>query len=499
MSASSSSISTSMVMPAAATLLEEEENGTNSVTNTNTGTATAVPSSVSTSDNALPTTTTSSPLHHSHVAFTADAQHHQQHLDSNSLHGSNAFQIEDIDDRLPAYLRPTTSTLTSLPASSSKQQHPPNETSADPTNNINNTNTKEYTPSSTPSTSLEEEDHEGLPDTTGTHIPKSTKPNGSKGTGSGDDSDTVAVVNIDEGHIDDIDNPKKIQSTHTHTHPHKKHRTTCCNLIPLPPKPTLLTQKDMPPWYQHTPYIRNGYREINNSVKLCLQSLFYVHNETGNFWSHAIGSAYFVALMGYTTFHLFCCHSKKVQGSCLKADYLGIVVLIVGSFIPIIYLAFYCTPLLQGIYLAMITSAGIGTVFINVNKRFLTPHYRPLRTILFIATGVSGIIPITHASILNGLAFTKNSLAFNYVITEGLLFILGAMLFLFQIPERWVNGMFDYWGNSHQIFHCLIVVASTVHYLGVLRAFRFWKGGNPWCSVALGDMDVSGSFGIGGW
>lgn len=52
--------------------------------------------------------------------------------------------------------------------------------------------------------------------------------------------------------------------------------------------PTVLTTSrfDVPPWMRGDRYVRTGYRRPLNSVYLCITSLFYIHNEWVNVWSH---------------------------------------------------------------------------------------------------------------------------------------------------------------------------------------------------------------------
>ena len=50
---------------------------------------------------------------------------------------------------------------------------------------------------------------------------------------------------------------------------------------------------------QSDPYIRRGYRRQYNNFSACLKSLFYLHNETVNIWSHLLPTlGYFLALIG---------------------------------------------------------------------------------------------------------------------------------------------------------------------------------------------------------
>ena len=69
---------------------------------------------------------------------------------------------------------------------------------------------------------------------------------------------------------------------------------------------SLLTFEDLPEWMQGDPYIRGGYRKQLNSLTECFESLFYLHNESVNIWSHLLGGVFFFALLltaDYSIFH----------------------------------------------------------------------------------------------------------------------------------------------------------------------------------------------------
>lgn len=53
-------------------------------------------------------------------------------------------------------------------------------------------------------------------------------------------------------------------------------------------KQTLLTIKQLPPWYDPNPFILSGYRPETRSYYRCFASWLYCHNETGNIYSHLI-------------------------------------------------------------------------------------------------------------------------------------------------------------------------------------------------------------------
>jgi adiponectin receptor len=215
----------------------------------------------------------------------------------------------------------------------------------------------------------------------------------------------------------------------------------------------------MPYWYVDNEYINLGYRRITNSYAGCIKSLAYLHNETGNIYTHGVGVIGFmlVTFMFYnawtiktdrlsdlliigtfffgaivclglsTAFHLCCCHSKHVCVMWNKADYLGIVILIIGSFVPVVYYGFYCNPIPQKLYLAMITIFGFGTIFISVSNRFSSPQYRYLRTLLFTSMGLSGILPLVHSFVIYGFVLSTRTFAADKIIFMGILYVSGGI------------------------------------------------------------------------
>ena len=142
----------------------------------------------------------------------------------------------------------------------------------------------------------------------------------------------------------------------------------------------------LPSWQRDNQYILSGYRTSSNSFDKSFASLIYLHNETVNTYSHLI-PAVILSLFGislYTTlarryasvstadtivfgcfflgailcisatFHTVQNHSSHIARIANQVDYIGIVLLIVGSFIPSIFYGFYCHPNLQRVYLTMV-------------------------------------------------------------------------------------------------------------------------------------------------
>jgi adiponectin receptor len=53
----------------------------------------------------------------------------------------------------------------------------------------------------------------------------------------------------------------------------------------------------LPSWLRDNEYLRSGHRPPLPSTKACLESLFRLHTETGNIWTHLIGAIFFLISM----------------------------------------------------------------------------------------------------------------------------------------------------------------------------------------------------------
>jgi adiponectin receptor len=286
-------------------------------------------------------------------------------------------------------------------------------------------------------------------------------------------------------------------------------------------KKLILLWEELSPWQQDNHYIHTGYRAPSNSYSKSFHSLLYLHNETVNIYTHLIGAllaalssillyatlspryltasredvhvfaSYFagaVACLGMSaTYHTIQNHSHEVAVWGNKLDYLGIVFLIWGSFIPVLYYAFTSEPELRRTYWAMITTLAAGTSVACVHPSFRTPALRPFRALMFVLMGLSAVFPVLHGIRLYGVEHLRKSIGLDWVLLEGALYITGAGIYAARIPEKWAPGKYDIWGSSHQIFHVLVVLAAASHCVGLVKAFDYAHG------VRMGDLkDVLG-------
>ncbi|CAF4174069.1 unnamed protein product [Rotaria sp. Silwood2] len=226
----------------------------------------------------------------------------------------------------------------------------------------------------------------------------------------------------------------------------------------------------LPHWLIDNEFLISGHRPPMPSVKQCFASIFRLHTETVNIWTHLLGTFVFIGIAIYfltrpasevhiekklifgafflgaivcllcsTLYHILYCHSPKISKFFSKLDYCGIAILIIGSVVPLLYYQFYCEFGTKIAYLSLIGLLGITCIVISMWDRFASSDYRVYR--------VSG--------------------ATQYLLLVAVLYVIGAALYAARIPERLAPGLFDIWFQSHQLFHVFVVAAACVHYYGI--------------------------------
>lgn len=78
--------------------------------------------------------------------------------------------------------------------------------------------------------------------------------------------------------------------------------------------------------------------------------------------------------------------------------------MIVGSFLPMLHYGFYCHSHLQALYSTLILSLGSMAMYTVLNRKFASPAYRPIRTSVFLALGLSAIFPVAHVLSMYGVS-----------------------------------------------------------------------------------------------
>ncbi|KAG8058274.1 hypothetical protein GUJ93_ZPchr0002g25655 [Zizania palustris] len=166
------------------------------------------------------------------------------------------------------------------------------------------------------------------------------------------------------------------------------------------------------------------------------------------------------------TAHLLACHSRRASVVFWQMDYAGISAMIVASFVPPVYYAFLCHPPARVAYLSAITALGALVVGALLSPSCSSPRFRRFRAALFLAMGLSGVVPALHALWLNW-GHVACYLALALEVVMGLAYAVGAWFYVSRVPEKWRPGVFDVVGHSHQIFHVFVLVGAVTHYVAV--------------------------------
>ncbi|XP_055923812.1 adiponectin receptor protein isoform X2 [Eupeodes corollae] len=254
--------------------------------------------------------------------------------------------------------------------------------------------------------------------------------------------------------------------------------------------------KNLPKWLQDNDFLHRGHRPPLPSFRACFKSIFRLHTETGNIWTHLLGCVAFIGVATYFlcsrdiqiqeklifgaffagaiiclgfsfAFHTLSCHSVEIGRLFSKLDYCGIALLIMGSFVPWLYYGFYCHYQPKVIYLSIVSVLGCLSIIVSLWDKFSEPALRPLRAGVFMSFGLSGVIPAIHYLLMEGWINSISRASLGWLVLMGLLYIIGALLYALRVPERWFPGKFDIWFQSHQLFHILVIAAAFVHYHGI--------------------------------
>lgn len=287
-------------------------------------------------------------------------------------------------------------------------------------------------------------------------------------------------------------------------------------------RPRLAFYHELDLWQQDNHYIRSGYVKETQSYAKCIQLLFFLHNETVNIYSHLIPSSLILfAIWIYlqtrlpihdnylgswekwnfmqfafacaacmfmsSTFHCVKAHSPAVCKHYNQLDYFGIVILITFSLNSIMLFAFYDVPHVKWFFVCLFLILGSACTVLTLHPDFAIPLYRPIRSTMFVLFGLSGVLPVLVAIHMYGWSTAKDRASIQWLILEGAFYIGGALLYAMRIPERFTYvdqdhqsllakptvGRFDIFGNSHQIFHCMVVIASYCHWRALLGCYLY--------------------------
>ncbi|KAL2041640.1 hypothetical protein N7G274_005424 [Stereocaulon virgatum] len=247
-----------------------------------------------------------------------------------------------------------------------------------------------------------------------------------------------------------------------------------------------LSWENIPSWMQSDPYIRRGYRRQLNSFSACLRSIFHLHNESVNIWSHLLPTLFYLSVLLATDysilhngidistadnaviqtyvfgsitclifsawFHIVAAHSEQVAMRFLKLDYLGILLNVAACATTFIYAGLYGKPNLQAFYISLFVICTTTVLSLIVSPLADGPEAAVWRTSLFIGLAASGFAPVAHMAIIEGTAGLQNFPIQKWCIMA-LFYLAGAAFYNLRVPEKFSPGTFDIWVSEPRRNH----------------------------------------------
>ena len=127
------------------------------------------------------------------------------------------------------------------------------------------------------------------------------------------------------------------------------------------------------------------------------------------------------------------CHSAKAFSLGMKLDFQGIILLMWGANIPLIYYGFICSLKLRIVYWTLTSAFALACSIFTFQPKFSEPHLRPLRAATFGSLALSTLIPVIHGLIAYGYAVQNQRMALQWVLATLVFNTLGATAYAFKV------------------------------------------------------------------
>lgn len=161
-----------------------------------------------------------------------------------------------------------------------------------------------------------------------------------------------------------------------------------------------------------------------------------------------------LCLLLSSIYHIFNCHSAEAYDQLLLCDYIGIFVLIFGSFYSALHYAFYCDDTWKLMYqgtMAVLCGTGILLAVL--------PYFsHEVKVYFFVGTIAFAIFPMAHTSYINGLDHVY------YWLAPIAWYAAGLLLYTYRFPESTFPGRFDIIFSSHNLWHFCVFFAGLTTY-----------------------------------
>uniref|UniRef100_A0A3B4XQQ9 Progestin and adipoQ receptor family member 8 n=1 Tax=Seriola lalandi dorsalis TaxID=1841481 RepID=A0A3B4XQQ9_SERLL len=274
----------------------------------------------------------------------------------------------------------------------------------------------------------------------------------------------------------------------------------CLTFLPLvhrllPSLPPTVRDVDVPPLFRER-FILGGYRPVGLSWRSYVLSLFQIHNETLNVWSHLLAAGilgfrlqgpegqgfsldvsslplvlYVFSAVTYLSCsavaHLLQSHSEHAHYSLFFLDYVGVAVYQYGCALA---LCLYSSDIFLPAAALLAWFSCATCCYAKLHFRRPYPLHRKLCQV--VPMGVAYLLdisPVAHRLVTYSVLCSRPQM-FPSVV----LFLLSAFFFSCPVPERFAPGRYDIVGHGHQLFHILLSLCTLVQQEALFRDF-LWR------------------------
>jgi len=275
------------------------------------------------------------------------------------------------------------------------------------------------------------------------------------------------------------------------------------------------------------PAILGGYRKPDGTMKDCLYSLFWLHNETFNIWTHLVAMVFFVYYainkglqmnlmeeeyqpllcllvtsliypLGSIIAHTFNCISVKSLHIGFMFDYYGITLYAFGAAIGNKAYAFpleWRGGLWDRYFLLGSLVTCVIAMILSCESRM-----RPFDVVAKLTRATGFLIPYAYGmSPCLYRAYTVDTTATIYYIYHVYSGIATVSFYLSHFPESLFPGRFDIYFHSHQVFHVTIAMGTWLKTAGFLedKASGHPASNARYCILYLIGLTITNAFILG--
>ena len=291
------------------------------------------------------------------------------------------------------------------------------------------------------------------------------------------------------------------------------------------------------PLEMRIPYILSGYRQTHQPWRYYFASIFHIHNETLNVWTHLIGSVIIIYHI-YTYFRIYEAAGSDLRWTVLYYGICGLSALMFSSIAHLLhsksrhtnYVVFLfdylgCSFWVYGTGIMTVYGVSDPTIYTLVKDHYLkwqcfctVINYvnicaaklwygndigNPRRTLMTVG-GIGGqfalnSVPFSWRYYTCVVDKECHISSLNHITTFLVMFVLVALLFSWRQPERTWPGRFDIVGGSHQLFHIAVILAQISEMSALYTDFQ--TGANHHChpnvreiQAEIGTIAVIGLF-----